>query len=40
VGIQAAGNEVPEQVNTPLAAGESLIFDFSLVPVSQVNNPE
>ena len=33
----AAGYEVPEKVNTPLLAGESLIFDFSLKPVSPLN---
>jgi len=34
----AVGYSVPDQVSSQLAADESLIFDFSLVPVGPMNN--
>jgi len=34
----ATGFKVPEQISSPLLAGESLIVDFSLVPSNPLNN--
>ena len=38
VTCHAAGYAVPENITAQLAAGESLIADFSLVPVNPLNN--
>ena len=38
LGCYAIGYNVPQQVVSQLTAGESLIIDFSLVPVNPINN--
>jgi len=38
VTCHATGFEVPEDISAQLVAGESLVIDFSLVPVNPLNN--